>query len=426
MNALLLALALVAPTGELPVLPACPVDFVIVEPERPTSQDEVELHVGGDCPNGCFLQAPFVMMEGNKIDVIIDSFVCLTTPEDWGTRATLGRLPAGTYDVRIIIGRAEAARRTLTVEKAPFRVYPAFGAEGTEVAVLVPDFGTCPTAPCPELRVTFGGVPGTIKGLVGANRLLVVAPAHAPGRVDVAVTNYSGQTSTAPGAFLYPEPFADLTAEYERVIFPSVFSGPGAHGSHWTTENVVTSRAAVPMPSLPVAVPNGARVALPTLGRDGGLLFYVPRGFMPWLSFASHARDVSRSTRDAGTELPVVRAEDTSNVVRILGIPVDATSRRLLRVYDFDAVDGRVVSVSLTPAGGGTPVGRGLVLHDRIVCVTTPCYPDRPTWAALALDDLPAGVYDLELRGFPDDARIWGFVTVTNNDTQHVTTYIPQ
>jgi len=423
MNALLLSIALLT----TPPPPACPVEFVNVEPERPTSNDEIELHVGGTCPNGCSLHPPFVTAEGNRIEISIESGVCLLTPADWGKRVRLGKLPGGTYEVKITVGRVQAAQRTFTVQKAPFLIMPAFGNPGTQVAVHIPNPGSCPLAPCSEFQVTFDGVKGNVTAFTdGGTRAIVTVPPHAPGRVDVAVTNYSGQTVALPGGFLYPEPFADLSAEYERVILPAVFSGPGAHGSQWTSENVVMSRASVAMPSLPVAVPEGRRVSIPPQGRDGGLLFYMPRGFAPFLFFSSHVRDLSRNASDAGTELPIVRARDTSNDLHILDVPVNAASRRLLRVYDFDAFDGCTVNVYITPAFGGTPQTRFLTLRDRIICVTTPCYPDRPTWAALPLDDLPPGVYDLEIQGVPDDARLWAFVTVTNNDTQHVTAYTPQ
>lgn len=422
MNALLLSIVLLT----TPPAPACPVELVTVEPERPTSNDEVELHFGGNCPNGCFVSPPFVTADGNRIEISLESAACVLTPAPWGKRVRLGRLPAGTYEVRIVIGRVEAARHTITVRSAPFIIMPAFGNPGTQVAVHIPNPGSCQD-PCPEFRVTFGGIKGEVTAFVDSGtRAIVTVPPHAPGRVDVAVTNYSNETVTIPGGFLYPEPFADLSAEYERVILPAVFSGPGAHGSRWTSENVVLSRASVAMPSLPVAVPAGGRVSIPPQGRDGGLLFFMLRGFAPYMYFASHVRDLSRNETDAGAELPIVRARDTSNYLHILDVPVNATSRRLLRVYDFDALDGRTVNVYITPALGGTPHTRYLALRDRIVCVTTPCYPDRPTWAALPLDDLPPGVYDLEIQGIPDDARLWAFVTVTNNETQHVTTYTPQ
>ncbi|HEX6641551.1 MAG TPA: IPT/TIG domain-containing protein, partial [Thermoanaerobaculia bacterium] len=51
--------------------------------------------------------------------------------------------------------------------------------------------------------VTFGGTPSALVTFVNSSQLTAVAPAHAPGAVDVVVTNPDGQPTTAYSAFTY-------------------------------------------------------------------------------------------------------------------------------------------------------------------------------------------------------------------------------
>jgi hypothetical protein len=50
--------------------------------------------------------------------------------------------------------------------------------------------------------VTFDGVAGTVMS-VTSTQVIVTAPAHASGSVDVAITNPDGQSGTMPHGFAY-------------------------------------------------------------------------------------------------------------------------------------------------------------------------------------------------------------------------------
>jgi hypothetical protein len=303
--------------------------------------------------------------------------------------------------------------------------------------------GACSLEPCKPVEVTFGGVTAKSVRITPERQIIAVAPKHAAGLVDVAVTNQQNQQFLAKGAFLYPDQQADLTGEHERVLFPVVFFGPGAHGSQWRSVNFMHNGGPVDIPTIPALwgldtpvlpigafpIPPGETLGLPGYDRDGGLFMLVPRGLEPFLAYSSHILDTSRRATDAGTEIPVVHERETASLLTILQVPLTSESRQTLRIYDFDAVDGRRVLIEVHVPGRPVFMTTATLAH-RIVCVTTPCYPEHPTFATISLDAIPeirnAGNADIRIRATSNEVPLWAFVSVTNNDTQHVTTYSPQ
>ena len=432
MKKLLVVLALLAAH---PLAASCRVDLLNIAPARPTTTDSILVVMSGGCSDGCIPQNTTIDVDAGTVTIAFEyRGACILVPQPWGERVDVGRLPAGTYTLIVTFNGTEMTRRTLTVRELPFTLRPSFGGAGTQVVLGIGS--ATPTA------VTFGGVPAQVSAPIGGD-VVVTVPQHAPGLVDVVVTTDSGKTLTAGQAYLYPEPQADLSNEHERVFYPSVFAGPGAHGSLWASENVVLNRgpiaiATIPLlgglnaaPVLPIPGPLvvGERAQLPELGRDGGLFVLVPRGVEQWLAYASHIADRSRRATDAGTEMPVVHEVETSPEVVLLDVPLTDESRQTLRIFDFDAVDGRTVTVYVR-IPGKNPVTLTQTLTNRIVCVTTPCYPQHPTFAVVNLDAVPQlrglGKVDIEIFARTRDMPLWAYVSVTNNDTQHVTTYTPQ
>jgi len=408
--------------GALPA--AAAVSRFEIHPPRPTTTDEIEIVAAGAWSDSCIPRNGKVTVAPGQITVEYAPSAegCLTMITDWGNRHEVGRVPAGTYAVVLKRGATELARGTVTVRDLPFELIPTFGDAGSEVMIIHPAI----LCPCERLEVTIGGTAATIRRTLDGS-LIAVVPEHAPGLLDVALT-IDGNTYTAAQSFLDPEPQADLTAEHERFLFPSVFEGPGAHGSLWTSENVVANASFARIDALGIALAPSGRVELPTRTDDGGAFLYVPRRTQPWLSFAAHIVDRSRRQTDAGTEMRVVSEEEGKPLLKIVNVPLAPESRQTLRIYDLDALD-REVNVVFRLSSGRL-VGRVLQLGGRIVCVTTPCYAPHPTFAVLALDAIPelAGnaVTDIDVRAETNDARLWAFVSVTNNDTQHVTTFTPQ
>ena len=403
----------------------CAVSRFDILPPRPTTTDAVEVVLAGGCPDGCIPFTPRVKVVQGTVTIDLESTgACILIPLPWGERVNVGRLPAGTHTLVVNNNGKELARRSVVVREHPFTILPTFGNEGTEVLIDLPGDSLVKS-------VTFGGLEGTPGGGDG-NQFVVKAPKHGPGLVDVVVTDEQGKTFTAEDAFLYPDLDADLTGEHERVFFPSVYAGGGAHGSLWDSRNVILNTAPLELetiPSLGRPLVPGQRTMLPTSPRDGGLFVMIPRGLENRVSYASHIVDESRRKGDAGTELPVVHESETGALVRLLDVPMTPESRHTLRIFDFDAVPGRIVTIAFD-RGDGFQYRIGTVLGTRIVCVRAPCYPEHPTFAVINLDSIRelagATTVDITVFGASNDIPLWAYVSVTNNDTQHVTAYTPQ
>lgn len=413
---------------------ACSVDLFQIRPARPVSSDPIEIVMSGGCPDGCIPHEPRVRASGNTITVESETTSgCILVPQPWGERLDLGPLPAGTYTVVVRHDNEELVRRELVVREHPFAIKPSFGFSGMKVFL-----GEHRLDP---VKVTIGGVEAPFQNAIGLG-LEATVPQLLPGLFDVVVTYSDGTSATATQAFLVPALQADLSAEHERRFYPSVFAGPGAHGSLWNTHNFIKNRGPIELYTIPtlgryelpiVAPPPplavGVRTPIDTEARDGGLLVLVPRGTDEWLAYSSHIVDESRLRTDAGTELPVVHERETAAVIELLNVPLTAEARQTLRIFDLDAVDGRRVSVQIE-VEGREAVFLEAILGNRIVCVTTPCYPHHPTFAVINLDADPrlrgAGSADITIRARTNDAPLWAYVSVTNNETQHVTTNTPQ
>lgn len=413
-----------------PVLAVCGgIDRFTITPSRPTVSDDIEVVLTGSCPDGCVPSSPRVTVANNAITIdLITAGGCILVPSRWGERISVGQVPGGTYALVVRNNSEEIGRQTLVVREPPLLLKPSFGSAGSTVLLSQRQVRLCDTHPCVLPSVTFGGAPATAVRLINDDTLAVDVPAHDPGLVDVIVTDRHGHSVTAHEAFLYPDAMADLSGEYERILFPVVFEGPGAHGSEWRAENVMLNRGPIAVPTLP-PFPNERRL-IGNEAREGGLFFLVPHGLEEWLAYSSHIADRSRLATDAGTELRVVHEKDGDSVLTILNVPLTAESRQKLRIYDLDAIDGRAVTISAAIQGRSEPVLFGTTLQHTIVCITTPCYPEHPTYAVIDLDAIPqlrnAGVADFTIRATTREALLWAFVSLTNNDTQHVTTYTPQ
>lgn len=85
---------------------------------------------------------------------------------------------------------------TLTVNG----IFPTWGlvSGGTEVTVGGAGFQEATT-------VTFGGTPATRVRVISSHQMYVIAPAHAPGEVEVVVSNPDGRSTSPPLLYRYLE-----------------------------------------------------------------------------------------------------------------------------------------------------------------------------------------------------------------------------
>lgn len=228
---------------------------------------------------------------------------------------------------------------------------------------------------------------------------------------------------------------------WQRYLVPITDTQvPGANGSLWRTDLTMLFRADqqltidpdpcnVPITCIyqnpPLRRPFDAHEYGFALPNRGGQFLHVFGDHDA--SFAMNGRfyDESRLQETAGTELPIVRVEEfrTDGVV-LLNIPVAPQYRHTLRIYDGD---GRETRVAIRVFAGDETTPRLSITRDLVPFHPTapPANPRYPAYDELALGQLLAleGVDDLRIEVDPltEGSRIWAFVSITNNDTHHVT-----
>jgi Domain of unknown function DUF11 len=240
-------------------------------------------------------------------------------------------------------------------------------------------------------------------------------------------------------------------ANWERVLFPivaSVIPGPG--GAAWTTEIGALIRDDevpdfAPRPCEVFQVPcfseppplrrqfDAFEHLLVPQDRIGGQYFYTRPEDARKFRFNARIYDDARVERTAGAEVPVVRDADfTSDVIALLNIPVLPQYRHTLRIYDADARDGALVRIRIYRGGETEPrVDTVRALRTLVQrTTTTALLPTHPAYAQEELSQLLPleGLEPLrvEIEPVTPGVRLWAFVSVTNNDTHHVTVVTPQ
>lgn len=413
-------------------------NFLNVDPPQPKEGDEVELHVGGAWPT--IEELMFSRMNVDFRTITIDMLSVPLQPVSvlapWGERLKVGRLEDGTWTVIVRVNGDEIARHTFVVEPVAFRVSPRFGEGHTRVLIEGVALENCLDPSC--VTVMFGQKPALAVEVTREGQIIATAPINnGNGPVNVSVRAGGGPTVSQVNAFNYGP--IDVPTVMERVLFPLDFAGPGANGSQWQTDIVVRNDGPVEVPTeplfwtdpgspvlpIPMPIAPGGRGRFGTQQRDGGAFFWVARDLERFLSYSLHVVDRSRSQLDRGTEVPIVRAEDTASEIRILNVPTGGPFRAKLRLYNFDLVNGTAVTIEVRKQDGTTE-NRFATLNGVPVCPAPPCIADRPAFAVVDLPALSNDPVDLLIHGQTNDLRLWAFVSVTNNDTQHVTVYTPQ
>lgn len=241
---------------------------------------------------------------------------------------------------------------------------------------------------------------------------------------------------------------------FERLLVPVVVEVPsaGANGSLWSTSLLVRNKS-----SLPVHVDNvhvrcsGIGSCGPAYDLEGGATYEIipgvvssttpasvltiPVGQRSDLAFTLRVYDLSRQSETWGTTIPVVPESDFRNDgVLLVDVPVSESFRNTLRVYEIERRTLTHVRVRIFAIGPVRPVLTERASPDRLLgeaTVTlqpgtdvTPSYAQLGNLGAIAPLD---GVTRVSIQVQPLDptVRIWAFVSVTNNETQHVTVITP-
>jgi len=412
-------------------------DTINFDPPNPTVSHSVDAIVSGLWNNGCVPPAKSVAVAGSTIALTLDANLppgvgCLTAVTPFAALFHLGILPAGSYTVIVVSETAgvvtERARATMVVrDSETIRFLPyAVPVTGGRIAFLN-------LAALPGNTVTIDAVTVRVGGPTEAPPSFD-APPHAPGAVDV-IVDLGTSTVTAKAALIYYDPASTDPAIFEPILFPVSFQGPGALGSQWVTENFISSdTTAFFRDRLPCcgSIITGSTQLLNNTNPWGHVLYAI-RGTTDSLTLASRIRDTSRQAQTAGTEVPVVRERDFRSRLRFINIPVDSRYRVMLRLWAigdgpfgnnppfFAAVPVSLLStevpflpISMTKIPG-TAMSFGSI---DVTSVLTRSLANPNT-----LQVYPSGYRsDAVALAFP---RIWGMLSITNNETQQVTIISP-
>jgi hypothetical protein len=329
--------------------------------------------------------------------------------------------PAMTMIRTLILFLSLAAQPLLA--QVPFSLSPASGPRSGGTTVIIR--GTFIPG---SHQVFFGGVPATSVTLLDEHTLSAVTPAHFDDEVDVMIIFGRGERVPATLTFAYTGP--PPLAQYERLLLP-VFVPPvqGLFGSLFVTTFSPSSKfgAVIPLFGLQgdEAVFVGQHGPAVDVAKNGtpGRFVYVPKQELRLFSANLRATDTSRSAGSFGTELPIVRESDFAEDVIVLNdVPTDARFRNTLRVYSpYETM------VFLEIGNRPGEVRIDLRKND-------PEDPFEPAYGVFT--DFPVGAGPVRLTITANTARgisppiylgpIWAFVSVTNNETQHITTITPQ
>lgn len=231
----------------------------------------------------------------------------------------------------------------------------------------------------------------------------------------------------------------------ERVLFPVITPSegvPGGFGSLWMTrmtgynaadEPVVASQSAIfPCQTLctppPHTVPARSEFEPTVQGTNGGFV-WIDRDNAHLISLYLRVQDVTRQSLTWGTEIPVVREGEFTDVpIQLLDVPVDERFRQTLRIYGFSA-DPSDVEVRVYSASGELLASRELRLASgREYASQQTIHPAYASigWLLSEFPQLDSSIGEVRIEVVSTDGeKIWAFVSVTNNETQHVTTITP-
>lgn len=239
------------------------------------------------------------------------------------------------------------------------------------------------------------------------------------------------------------------TETWTRILVPLTGGEvPGSNNARWRTETtaLISSETQIgiepnacrfqsvpcdPVP-LPLNRPFDARGTLVGFGDSpNGQFLFVREEHEPRLHLNSRVYDASRTEQTAGAEIPIVRESRFINApVSIVGIPVAPHYRHTVRVYDLDGRNGAQVSIRVYANDELTPrvaVVRALAVPAGAVPVLAQQYSSHPGYLQAELGQLLtlAGIDTVRVEITPLDpaVRLWSFVSVTNNETHHVTTF---
>jgi hypothetical protein len=293
--------------------------------------------------------------------------------------------------------------------------------------------------------VRFDGIQAESIVFIDSTTLQAVTPPHASGPVSVMVSQLDGSDpnfDTLENGFTYE---GNVYDDFDPVLFP-IFTPPvfGQGGSEFRTTAEFWNRGHEPVtfygfdttctlispsihPEDPFTLQPRHTLAMnlwPDCSQFTGKLFRVPKGDKS-LAASLRVWEVSRQGENHGVEIPVVRREDfDEESIALVSVPTDPKFRLTLRIYGLNQ-GSQVVNVSFDGRTVAVPMyWSNSPFHPSYAVFTdfTPLPGNTILPFINVLVEVPRGPGGAVIPGTP----IWAFITVTNNETQAITTITPQ
>lgn len=230
-------------------------------------------------------------------------------------------------------------------------------------------------------------------------------------------------------------------AEYEKLLLPVApsvvycgyhskydtrlvaFNGAAAGIDRFCTDEICGA-----LPASTGTVVQGEHVPIPKPS-----FIYVPKQVAAnmQMSLIVESSDTLRPEERSYTELPVVRESDfREGKIQIVGVRMDDGFRKTLRIYGLDGATPALVRVRVYALRSTTPAYEHdywLLPQDGANSAGLDAAPTFNMECDLTayVDNYGAPVR-VELESLTPGAKIWGFVSVTNNVTQHFYTVVPR
>lgn len=176
--------------------------------------------------------------------------------------------------------------------------------------------------------------------------------------------------------------------------------------------------------------PNGLGAPPAQPPENPGVVVYVESP-TDQINFELRVQDTTRAGETWGTEIRTVReSEALTGPARLLGVPIEPQFRTMLRIYDFDGRPNAVVRLrAFGLINNETLASVDLTLEPPVGNINTPA-KFKPGYAQLPLAALPGlgnnPRIGIEVIPLTSGLRYWTFLSITHNDTQHVTTISPR
>lgn len=232
----------------------------------------------------------------------------------------------------------------------------------------------------------------------------------------------------------------------DRVLIPSVANTalPGAFGSRWVTEIAAQNPTSQTANMLPASwfSSGGVIITLPTVRLEAGEARNLielpdsPHGIILYRAsevlFAARVRDLSRALDTWGTSLPVVRETMLGiGPITVLNVPNSERFRVALRLYDFSPdgalpLEGNEFEIEVFTLTGTTALARFKVPTELLLDARGSSQSIRFAYVTDLRVGRDAGERLRLVVRTTVPTKMWGFASITNNETQHVTVIAPE